>query len=355
MKLTPSLDFHDPARGLRLVARETADDAFVAHIESIRFGTGGLRYRYRQMGPKLRAIAHPVILGLHHDDALVGTYVLSRKRVHTPAGATDAWYRGLLTVAEDAQGNGYGRLLVERAFAWFAARAAAQGRPLLTYGCIEGENTRSAALLESLGSRVVGTFRALPTYLHAPKPAVHVEPLNPGEAPAISDALRQQYAPYALHDVGARIEPAHYLIAPGPHGPRAGASVHVERLVLDDIGGALDPIVRTLVKAPIVRDRVDLDDLRWLKLHDVYVRPGDEALWPDFLAALLHHHRANVAVLFLDPDGPTYAALRRAGVFDLVSKLFDTPITVSLAAFGDGAEAAIEAIDGRPICLYPAP
>lgn len=355
MKLTPSLDFRDPARGLRLVAREAADDALVAHIESIRFGTGGLRYRYRQMGPKLRAIAHPIILELSHDDTLVGTYVLSRKRVVTPAGPTDAWYRGLLTVAEGEQGNGYGRLLVERAFAWFAARAAAQGRPLMTYGCIEGENTRSSALLESLGSRVVGAFRALPTYLHTPKPAVHVEPLNPGEAPAITAALRAQYTAYALHDIGARIDPARYLIAPGPHGPRAGASVHLEHLVLDDIGGALDPIVRTLVKAPIVRDRVDLDDLRWLELHDVYLRPGDEAIWPDFLAALLHHHRAHVAVFYLDPTGPTHATLRKAGVFDLVSKLFDTPITVSLAAFGPGRDALIEQIDGAPLCVYPAP
>ncbi|MCB9528883.1 MAG: GNAT family N-acetyltransferase [Myxococcales bacterium] len=355
MRETPSLTWRDPARGLTLTAREVADDRLIAHIEAIPFGTKGLRYRYRGMASHLRAISHPLYLELEHDGALVGTYVLSKKRVHTPLGTLDAWYRGLLTVADGQQGQGYGRVLVEQAFAWFRARAGAEGRPLLTYGCIEGENARSQKLLGDLDARVIGTFSALPVYLHRPREETHIEPLNPGETPAIAEALRAQYAALGLSDVGARIDPARYFIVPGQGGPVAGASVHVERLILDDIGGALDPIVRTLVRVPGVRDRVDLDDLRWLKLHDLYVRPGFEDRWPGFVEALCARHGVNVAVFFLDPAGPTRAALAEGGVFDLVTRLFDTPISVSVAAFGDGTEAMLDAITDRGVCLYPGP
>lgn len=354
MRVTPSLDLRDPERGLRLVARETVDPRLVERIEATRFGTAGLRYRYRDMGPHLRGIAHPVFLALERGETVVGTYVLSRKRVHTPLGAAEAWYRGLLTVSDRHRGEGLGRMLVEQAFAWLRVRAAVEGRPVLSYGCIQGDNTRSQSLLDALGARTVGGFSALPVYLHAPREALRVDPLNIGEVPAVVERLRAWTADLGLTDVG-HIDPARYFIAPGPRGPVAGASVRVERLVLDDIGGAIDPIVRALARAPFLRDRLDLGDLRWLKLHDLLVDPAHVDVWPDFVAALCARHGVNVAVFVLDRDGPTYAALDQGGVFGVASVLFDTPIGVSVVAFGDGGDDWVDAIDGRPVCLSPDP
>ena len=131
---TESVLLSDEDRGLRLVARAEAGEQFRRHLAEVRFGTTGVRYRRLNIEEQLERLSDAVFLELMQDDRLLGTYVLAQRTVHTPAGPAAGIYRGLLTMAEEAQGQGLGRLLAAAALDMLAERSARQDVATLSWG-----------------------------------------------------------------------------------------------------------------------------------------------------------------------------------------------------------------------------
>lgn len=300
--------------GLTLRARAAPGPAFVAQLEATWFGTAGLRYRRLGLAETLARLPDPAFLELEDEQGLLGTYAVARSRLLSPSGPLEGRYRGLLSIRSDRQGEGLGRLLVGQTLAWLAREAAAAGRPLLSWGCVELRNDRSLGLLQAGGAVPLGELETMLVYRQWPRPRATLDVLDESRGPEVARALGE-----AQRDCAYRVETAGgapFLALCDDAGILAGARAVPTRVELGRIGGPWDLLYERLFRyVPAARRRFDPRNFTYLRLWDVVVRPGQAHLWGDFLTSVLARHRVHMAMFVVEPRARAYRLLQEAGLF----------------------------------------
>ena len=301
-----------PPRDLRCTVEETLPADLAPLLESVTFGTAGLRYRRLDVEAQLRRLHDPVCIAARRGEALVGAYLLDRRELLVAGERTSGVYRGSLCVAPTALGQGVGRALAACGRDWTVASSHERGAPILSWGCVDVDNHRSLALLASEGAVADGALAMFMCYRQWPRERLALEPLAPGrdarEAPLLAATER---------DCGARdVTPSRLpgLAASDAEGLRISARVAASGYRVETLGRGLDALVAIAVRPfPPARRRFDPRAFRYVRLADVGLREGCERDWPAFVSTLLARHGAHFALTFVDPEGALHRRLRGIG------------------------------------------
>lgn len=318
-----------------------------ALIESVTFGTSGLRYRRLDVASQIARLHDPVFIGMRDGDALSGAYVLDRRSLLVDGRPVPGVYRGGLCVAPGAQGRGVGDALAERGRAWIDACAERTGEPHLSWGCVDDDNHRSLAVLRRQGVERIGGLTMFALYRQWPRErltldALPPEVMRPGarmEDVAALDVTPSRLAGLALVD---------------EHGVRVGARVAVSGYRIETMGPVLDTLFRlTVAPFPPARRRFDPRAFRFVRLSDITLRDGCERDWPAFVSTVLARHGTHFAMTFLDPASRLHARLRRIGPFGPLVHSRRTSIDVMARwALPEGGGEAL-ALPRGPLALPP--
>jgi len=304
-----------------------------ALVESVTFGTAGLRYRRLGAAVQIARLNDPTFVVARRDGLLVGACVLDRRALLLDGKPTIGIYRGLLCVAPSALGQGIGRRLAAAARAGIETVARDTDSPLLSWGCIDADNHASLSLLASEGARDAGGLAMFMTYRQWPRERVRLHALADGREPREADALSASQGDCLVRDITPSRLPGLALV--DDDGLRVSARVAVSGYRIESMGPALDALVRrgVLPFAP-ARRRFDPSAFRYVRFSDVTLRAGDEGAWSDFVSGVLARHDAHFGMTFVDPSSALHARLRRVGPFGRLVHGTDAPIRLMMRQAG---------------------
>jgi len=272
------------------------------------WGSGGTRYRIRDIADKLRVLAGWEFVTLNLDNDLVGFYMLRRKQVGIGPSVVKAYYLTFLTVAPEYRGMGYGYLLVEQTKRHFSSKMGESG---LIYGYVEADNLASLAALKQAGYESIASFSSTIFSRWRPRHDARCRLLRRCERGDMEALLTELYEDHVLLDFDQSLNPDSYWVLESSGYIAAGIQVetcnwHVIRL--PGASGAL--LVHGVSRIPFLRRLFDARQCRFVKFGNLYARPGQESLIFSLMESVLASTKLNSAVIFQDT---------RSAVFDQIS------------------------------------
>jgi hypothetical protein len=335
--------------GWVLSVADQPDDAIVDVLESVRWGTEGLRFRAHGLRAALLKETGARFLSLRRDGRTLATATLVPRVFEVEGVKFPAWYRTMLAVPEDAQGHGAG-LRIAQAIRHQLLDAATD--PVMLYGYVETDNTRSMKIQERIGYASHATFEAVSIGPLRARRLPGVERLGEADRDAYLSLLSRHWDGHVLLDFDQSLRTGDVYVLRRGGEIVAGAQVIVKTLTIESLAGFSGRMVMAI--APLLARLSPLFALRPTKLTW-----AGSLFWlddPRDLVALVEHVQGELecgsAVLYLDPRSPHAQAVRRVGYG--AAGLASPPTVLHMMAGHKGLpEPVIAALRTRPLVLSP--
>ena len=322
---------------------------YVELLNRTIWGTEGLRYLSHGIEDELTRLNEFCTVEARSQGQLLGGYGLSTKMVKAGSHQIKAMHRMFLSVDPDRGGKGLGTLLMKNTQRRFLEQS---NEPIMLYGYIEEDNSRSLKIAEKIGYQRIGTFNGTLFSRFSPKDNELVVKVN--DAAEMASLLDEQYEEYALVDLTDSFNADEYWVIRHDGQIVAGAQALHRRWTIVDLPG-IDGwfFVNVLPWLPRLGRLFDEGTLSHLLLSNIYVRPGFEKSFFDLLSALLARHGVVAAMAFTDIECPTIARLRKAGSFGLLDQVAPSSCAHIMAGFSGISQEVIADITKRPVLISP--
>lgn len=339
----------DGDRGLTLTAVTRLESDFVELIEAATFGTSGLRYKRLDVASQIERLPSPAFVEMRQNDELIGTYVLAGSDLTFDGLTIHGVYRALLTVAEEQAGFGLGRWMMSQTLDWVGQRAAENGAPVMTWGCVEERNERSLHLLRSLGLDTLGALESMMAYRQWPRREPRIVKVDSALIESVLEARKSTIA-----DCGLIQEIDSDWLALVVDGKvRAAARVSLVQVNMETIGGFWDSAYRHLLRyVPPARLRFDPENFTYVRISDPVVMPEGVGLWGDFISGLMALNRTHMAMFVLDPRSRARRLLNQGRVFGRLGQATRQSIQVVANSWNMNADV-LASIRSKPLGLGP--
>lgn len=341
--------YEESSLGLSMRVDDGYSDAFVDLLHNTIWGTEGLCYRSHELEQELQRIPRFQMIRLLRGETLIGVYGLAEKVVSVGHARVPALHRMYLAVDRKYLGQGYGKLLVSHTKRHFLDEA---NRPVMLYGYIEDQNSRSLGLARKVGYQRIGTFQVI--LFSRLRPRQHPAIERPGDDAELRSLLEEQYAEFALCDLEQSLIPSEYYLIRRGGAIVAGLQAHRKRYSIVALGewyGKL--LLRVLPRTPYLRRLLPDGGLDFLALGNIYCPPGHERDLCSLLEGVLALSGVHVAMAFLDRDSPVLARLRARGKLGVLSQLGVDSLAHVMAGFNHIAEEIVDEFVQRPLLISP--
>lgn len=318
-------------------------DEIQCFIESVVFGHSGVRYQRLDVPKQCSRFNAPTVLCLRQGSELIGTYVLDPRDCLVNNEPALGIYRGLLCVHPDHQGKGASTALIDQSIDLIKQWAQSSDLAVFSYGCIESNNTPSLRLLSNAGCDAIGHLQAQLLYRQWPKSVVELKELS---AEIASESSLMDIS-IGLWDVTNR--PSSRLALSDAEGVKISANAVKTGLKMQTLGAFNDAVVRWFVKPfPFARRRFNPDSFQYIALSQVYVRPGCEGDWQDYVSSIMARYGLHYVQLIGDPNSTVLQQLQTHRVIDAEK---GSRIDVMFRA--ENKKATVLSAQSPSIQLYP--
>jgi len=341
--------YEDASRGLTMRVDDGYSDAFVELLGRTVWGTEGLRYRNLSVAQELQRIPRFHMIRLLRGETLVGAYGLAEKVVSAGRVRVPALHRTFLAVDPRYQGQGYGRLLVTQVKRHFLDEADG---PVMLYGYIEAENSRSLGPSRKAGYRPIGAFESVLFSRSRPHPHPAIE--RPEEEAELRALLEEEYAGFALRDLDQSLIRREYHVVRRGGTIVAGLQAHRVRYEVVSLSGWYGGLVlHALPRAPYMRRLLPGGVLDYLSVGHIYCPAGHEGDFLGLLEGVLARHNVHVAIALLDRTSPVLGRLRARAKLGVLSRLGVDSLAYVMAGFHQIPEDVVDAFVERPLLISP--
>lgn len=341
--------YHDQRRQVSIQATGAATLEMVSFLEGTVWGTSGVLYVKQNLASTLRRLPSPIYFSLRENGRLAALGVCLKKTIQVGTRTYAAIYPAALAVDPNRRGQGYGRLMVETTRPYLLQKLGPLG---LFYGFVETGNTRSLSLFSQV-SQTLGLFYTQIFCRFFPRDHQRVSPAREQEREDLLAGLHDLYADHALLDFSHSFRPDQYFVLRDQGEVVAGVQAEVWQWSLRRLPGPLGfLLVRVLPRFPFLRRWFNAEQLRFLKLGNLYARVGREAEVFTLVEALLARHRVHFALAYQDRRSPVYQRLARAGDFGFLQDNLELKAHV-MADFVGLREEEIADFFHRPLFLSP--
>ncbi|MBT3223096.1 MAG: GNAT family N-acetyltransferase, partial [Proteobacteria bacterium] len=290
---------------------------YVALLNRTTWGTEGLRYLSHGIKDELTRLREFCTVEARKDGHLLGGYGLSTKMVRAGTHQIKTMHRMFLSVDPERGGKGLGTLLMKNTQRHFLDES---NEPIMLYGYIEDDNSRSLKIAEKIGYRRIGTFNG--TLFSRLTPTDHKEVDKVQDTDEITSLLGEQYEEYSLVDLDDSFKADEYWVLRQNGQIVAGVQALPRRWSIVDLPGVDGWLfVNFLPWLPLLGRVFDGQTFSHLLLSNIYARRGFEESFFDLLSALCARHSIVAAMAFTDVNCPVVSRLRKAGSFGLLDQI----------------------------------
>jgi RimJ/RimL family protein N-acetyltransferase len=311
--------FTDATRALHLLVSPQASPQGVALLQQTTYGTHGPQYRHTGQAQKVAHITGPYFFELWKGDELAGTYCLSERLVHTPAGLVPGYYGRYLAVAATHRGHGYGHLLKQEAVRYIERT---QPAPQLFYSYIEGANARSLQISAKAGFHVLAQLEALAFGRLYPRRDLRFGQLLVAEQASMRARLAAAYQAHSLVQFDHLFDHNNYFVLRENGEIIAGVQANPTcwRIVaMPGLSGHL--LLRVLPHVPVLKRLISPANHQFAALEALYVQPGREPELLALLESVLVHFDYTSALVMLDTNSPLHQYLKGSGKLGLLQAI----------------------------------
>ena len=341
---------HDAERHLSIQASEEYTPEIVSFLEETVWGTKGVLYTKHNLAAHLEGLPDPRYFSLTADDRLTAVGLCLKKTIRVGQRQYQAIYPAALAVDPARRSQGYGRLMLESARPYVLEKLGPRG---VIYGFVEAGNTRSLSLFSPVSTHTLGLFHTQFFCRFFPKDDRRVEPARDAEREGLLAGLYDLYADQALLDFADSFRQDQYFVL--REGGEVVAGVQAEAweweiLSLPGPWGVL--LVRVLPRIPYLKRWFNAKQWRFLKLGNLYARPGREAEVFRLVEALLARRQVHFAMAYFDRRSPFYQRLVGAGDFGILSRslVFSAHVMAECVGLSDDE---IADLTHRPLFISP--
>lgn len=317
-------------------------------VESLVFGTEGLKYQRLDVRAQLGRFNEPTYFHATVDSLLVGVYVMDRRDLLIDGKPVTGYYRGVLAVALQWQRRGVGKRITNAAMGWLAAKS--HNEPIVSYGCIDKNNTRSLKLLGSVGAAVGPSLSMYMMYRQWPKVRCKLDAMEELHQASIHQLADIVYKDCGVRDVSP--SPLKGLVLQDEKGTAICARVTPTRFRITRMG-VVEKWTTAVFVTPfsVARKRFDPSDFRYVSFSNVLIRPGSESLWPDFVCTVLALHSCYFGAVYVDPTSNLYSQLNKSGLIGRLFHSSEGSINVVLQSFGT-ASSTVQGVDSADVATH---
>lgn len=340
---------------VRMTHEATAE--LIALVETIGFGSDGLRYRRLNVADQLARFSNPTFFSAYFNEKLVGVYVIDSRELMLDNEPAKGFYRGVLAVSADYQGQGVGNQLADAAMDWLDKQAQSTGQITVSYGCIDISNSRSLALLAKQGTVPVGNITMFMMYRQWPREQCDLAQVDDTLMLHYQALLEQRQKEFAWQDITQACAPL--FAVSDSDGIRVAACVSSSAFQILGMSPTLAWVTKMLVKPwKPARKRFDPDNFTFAVFSQIVVREGCERDWPAFVSTVLARHGVHFGIVYIDPASTLFNQVLRAGLLGRWLHSDEGSLQVMAKLHGPAADDASAVADmsslrARVNALYP--
>ncbi|MBX2880853.1 MAG: GNAT family N-acetyltransferase [Granulosicoccus sp.] len=290
---------------MKFMQSEQAPNGLVTFLESITFGTDGLRYQRLDVARQMQRLNHPVFFSAWSGTDLVGSYILDRRNLMVHHQPMQGYYRGALAVHPSWQGKAIATKLTGKAMRWQEEQSASS----LSYGCIDKENLRSLKVLSKHGAEFVAHLNMLMLYRQWPRKQLELVPLDDQLKNNEDQLSAQTHKDCSVRDITVHANPGYALT--DHEGIAISARVALTAFRIMSMSRFAIWSTRLFVTPwPPARRRFNPNHFSYLSLSNVLIRKGCESKWPAFVSTIMASHNVHFAAVYLDSGSSLFQTLR---------------------------------------------
>lgn len=341
---------HDPQRRLSIQASGEYTPEMVSFLEETVWGTKGVLYTKHNLAAHLEGLPAPRYFSLTEDGRLIAVGLCLKKTIRVGRRQYQTIYPAALAVDPARRSQGYGRLMLEAARPHVEEMLGPRG---VIYGFVEAGNIRSLGLFSQASTHTLGQFHTQIFCRFFPRDDRRVEPARDAAREGLLAGLYDLYADHALLDFSDSFRLDQYFVLRERGEVVAGVQAEAWEWGILSLPGPLGLLlVRVLPRIPYLKRWFNHQQLRFLKLGNLYARPGREAEVFWLVEALLARHQVHFAMAYFDRRSPFYQRLAGAGEFGFLSRnlVFSAHVMAECVGLSDDE---IADLTHRPLFISP--
>jgi hypothetical protein len=350
-------------RNLTLKLGRSATPSTIALLCGTVWGTpGGMRYQHLDTADKIQALHDPWFLYMEKEGETIGVLCMDRRMV----GDVPTFYIRYFSFAESmrrkvstdagdgspaSRGQGLFKRFASEFFADPAALLAAAGMSkAVFYAFVEVENARSKDMVAQMGLSLCGRFSTLIFSRIFLRQRPQVRRATSGEHAHLRAQVRTAFSDHAFFVEHGLFYQGDYFVLEEQGQIVAGCQAHqVHWRVVDIPGLAGKAIMRILPWLPLVSRLFNPQKFDFSAIEGLFCLPGHEDRLQTLLEGVLAQQKMHVALLWLDPQAPLHATLRRQVRLGLMQHFKrDVPVAVAMRSYGM-EEDELAALRDRPL------
>lgn len=316
--MTYDIIWQDPDRGRMITRSDRPSEATLALLSQTIWGSRATRYRIPDIGAKLARLRDPSFFVLSEDGEEVCVFVLDRCVKHLGGQACGAYHFVMASTKPGRQNQGLAGDMIEQVRRYCRATVPSPG---LGFAYVEETTEFSLRLSDQIGHSVEARIPLTLFTRFRPRPDPAVGLIRADETGPLLAALEQAYADHQLTDFSEALRPDECFVR--REGGRIVASAQAELLnwsVVSMPGLQGSFLLKVLPHLPGINRKLDLQDLKIVRLGNLLMQDGQEPGFFALLEACLHHYQAMIGLILLDARSPVLARLRKSGRMGVLSR-----------------------------------
>jgi GNAT superfamily N-acetyltransferase len=292
---------------MRLVVRRELTSRAETLLEETTWGTEGLRYQMEGFAERRSRHPDPRALYLYEDAQLRGVQDLSHHTLRVEQTNVDAIYRGTLAIDPHANNKNLGELLVDHTARRLLDNATG---PTLLYGYHQANNSRSQAICERAGYRILAEFRAYPWSRRFPRDHNKVRRLV--DADSMRATLREAYQGHSLVDLDNSFLPARtwVFVRKGEVTASVQATLRTWRIAGFPSGSRGERLLTWIPRLRLLGSTLRHGLLPHVLLGNITCNVGRERDLVRTVEAVMARNNVHVALTMADPRCPIHRRIQ---------------------------------------------
>ncbi len=318
------------------------DEELINHISSTVLGTpGGLRYRHKKAGEKIRNLGRVFFMILRVRKRLLGSVGLVKRECIDHGNRSTAWYVRYFSIKAPLrsrkQGNstekknsrqdqgllkGVSSLYFDNPFKLEDSEDQG-GKKTYIYAYIEGGNDRSLRFSEQMGLQKVRSFKTLIYSRFWSRSSLHCRLLREEEIPWMRKQIEEFYSDHTMLNLENIDFSRDYWIIEKEGSIAAGAMIHQAAWELAEMKGLTGVLLfRILPRLPFFKKFIQPDDFRFTALEGIWHAPDKEGCLNELISHIASISGNPLLMIWVDPGSDIYRSIEESVDKGIAGKLF---------------------------------